>query len=199
MTNQNHYLSSFAKHGSDIKSLGWKDEKAAFARYNALLDTSLGLKNKTILDVGCGFGDLIKVIEISAKNFNYTGVDILPEFVKIAKNKYPKYKFLSKDYFGNPIENKFDVIFCSGALNSNIANAIAYRKQAIKTMWDHASVAVAFNMAGAYPQPKNKNSYRVYYADSLEIVQFCLTLTPKLIYKQGYSSKHNDFTVIMFK
>jgi len=53
----------------------------------------LNFEGKTILDVSCGFGDIIPLIAKKAKKINYTGVDIVPEFIQVAKEKYPRHRF----------------------------------------------------------------------------------------------------------
>jgi len=95
------------------------------------------------------------------------------------------------------MKGKFDIIISSGALNSNLKNIYSFRKKAIKALFDHALETVAFNMAGLYPQPKNKKKYKVYYVNSLIILKYCLSLSPKVIFRHHYHQK--DFTLIIFK
>ena len=64
-------------------------------------------------------------------------------------------------------------------------------------MFGYTYEVVAFNMSGSHPQPENKKGFRVYYADSLGILKFCLTLTKKAILRQQYHRR--DFTIVMFK
>ena len=85
----------------------------------------------------------------------------------------------------------------SGTLNSNVEYPMDCREKAIKIMFDHAKEAVVFNMAGGYPQPTNKEKYKVWYANSLEILKFCLSSSPKVIFRHHYRMK--DFTLIIFK
>ena len=86
----------------------------------------------------------------------------------------------------------------SGTLNSNIENALGFRKKTIGIMFEKAKEVVAFNMAGGYPKPENKyKNGSIYYADSLMIMKFCLSLTSKIIFRQSY--RKTDFTVVMYK
>ena len=188
------YQKSFNKYGEDVRSLQWKDSKSAEIRYKQIVK-DIDFNGKTILDVGCGFGDLIPFISAKTSNFDYTGIDITPEFVDIAIKKYPDQKFLKGDYFANPLSQKFDVVITSGTLNFVTDDPYSRRGQMIKTMWEWADSAVIFNMAGGYPQPKAGK--RVFYADTLRILEFCYKLTPKLILRNNYHKK--DFTVILFK
>lgn len=190
------YKKTFKKFGNDPRALQWATKNAAVARYKQLV-ADIDFEGKEILDIGCGFGDIVKYIKKKTPKFNYTGVDVVEEFISVARKRYPNSDFFLRDYFGNPMDKSFDIVISSGALNANIGDPISYRKKAIQTMFDNAKEVVAFNMAGGFPQPKNKKGYRVYYADSLEIVRFCLCLTSKLIFRQHYRKK--DFTIVMYK
>jgi len=190
------YQGTYKKFGDDPRSLQYNSARAASVRYEQLL-ADIDVDGKTILDVGCGFGDLIPFINSKTKSFDYLGIDIMSEFIKVAQKKYPKYKFLTGDYLGHPLSQKFDVIFCSGSLNSNIIGAESFRRHAIKNLFNHANYALSFNLTGSCPQPENKKAFRVYYSNSLEILMYCLGLTRKVILRQHYKKK--DFTVVMFK
>lgn len=201
------YQKRFKKYGDDPRALQWWSKKWAELRYKEIvadLDFKgprplgpMARRGKTILDVGCGFGDIIVHIEKKTKDIEYTGVDIVPEFIEVAKNKYPRHQFILRDYFENPLKKSFEIVISSGTLNANINSPMDYRKKAIKTIFGHASEAAAFNMAGSHPQPENKKGNRVYYADSLDILKFCITLTRKVILRHHYYKK--DFTIVMFK
>lgn len=193
------YKKALQRHGSSIRALKWKSESAMLVRHEELLK-DLDMKDKTLLDVGCGFGDILNNPKLSTPNqkLNYLGVDIIKEFVEIARKKHPGYKFSVRNYFEKPFKRNFDIILCSGALNSNFGKeTIKFRKKAIKTMFDHCNYALSFNMAGSTPQPKNKKGEAVYYANSLEILRFCLSLTKKIIFRHHY--RPHDFTILMFK
>ncbi len=66
-----------------------------------------------VLDFGCGNGRLLGLIK--DKKINYLGVDICHNFIKIARLKYPTYKFKTlklNSQFDFAKNKKFDVIFC---------------------------------------------------------------------------------------
>lgn len=190
------YRRSFKKYGANARALQYPSSKAQEKRFRELI-ADIDFENKSILDVGCGFGDIIPFISKKTKSFKYTGVDLVPEFIEVAEGKYPNRNFIVADYFGNPFETKFDIILTSGTLNANIKNPYTYRKRAIKIMWKHAIEVLAFNMAGGHPQPQNKKGNRVYYADLNKIVDFCKTLSTNIIIRKDYSPK--DFTIIIYK
>jgi len=196
------YQKTFQKHGVSPKSLKWKDERAMQARFEAIAK-ELNFEWKTVLDVGCGYGLLYEYLAKQFTDFSYTGVDMVPEFVDTAKAKYTgtDARFECVNFFETDVANdnskKHDVVICSGVLNSSFDDADAFRKQAIKKLFASAEKALVFNMAGSYPQPDNTKPSSIYYADSLEVLKYCYTLTTRLTYNHSY--RKMDFTVAMFK
>jgi SAM-dependent methyltransferase len=73
-------------------------------------------KNKRVLDLGCGTGELLKALEPSSG----VGVDFSSEMVNIAKNKYPEFEFLEgdlEDYnFISSLNGPFDYIILSDTI-----------------------------------------------------------------------------------
>lgn len=65
--------------------------------------------NASILDIGCGTGELLKYY--SDKGFEVAGLDISGEMLNIAKEKVPSSKFIQMSVYDiNKIEEKFDGI-----------------------------------------------------------------------------------------
>jgi len=191
----NSYRASLAKYGVSPRALKWKTKEAALVRYRELF-WDLDIEGKSILDVGCGFGDIINFLKSKTNNFSYFGIDLVPEFIEIARRNHPEANFVIGDFFSYKFERSFDIVVCCGALNSALEN-LESRFEAIKKMFSLASWALSFNMAGNHPQPLNKKGGRVYYVDSLEVLNFCFSLTSNLIFRHHYREK--DFTIVMFK
>lgn len=197
MKSLNIYQNNFKKFGVDPRSLLWKSRGAAHQRFRQFWK-EIDFNNKKVMDVGCGFGEFGKFLIKRYENVKYTGVDVVSEFVEIAKKEVPKGKFFVKDYLKDKIDGKYNVIVASGVLNSNTdGNNLEYRKKAIKKMFSLTSHILAFNMLGGHPAPVNKKGSNVWYADSLEILEYCMSLTKKVILRQQYNSK--DFTILMYK
>lgn len=193
---ENAYSKAFKKHHGSIKSLMWNSYASAAIRYKEIVQ-DIDFDNKSILDVGCGLGNLIPFILSKSTSFRYTGVDFTKEFIQEAKKKYTKFEFASRNYFKNPLKKKFDVIICCGALNGNYGKkTMSLRKKAIKTMFDHCKSAVVFNMAGGI-SPHNKKGSIIYYADPRDLLEYCTRLSKRVILRNHYHKK--DFTMIIFK
>lgn len=163
MTLRESYIKRFRKYGVDPRTLKWQSQKAAEQRYKEIVSLA-NFEGKDILDVGCGFGGIIPFIASSTDKFSYTGIDLVGEFIEEARKIYPQHIFINGDYFAKPLKKKFDIIIANGSLSSNVKNNIGFRKEAIRAMFKYA---------------KGNN---VWFADALEILRFCLDLTPKVTF-----------------
>jgi len=90
-----------------------------------------------VLDFGCGNGIHATVLkEQVTKKFEYTGIDISMEAIKICKNynsEESNYKFLCKDIMTDKLNLKYDIIFSYGSLayTSDPINILSILKKAL--------------------------------------------------------------------
>jgi SAM-dependent methyltransferase len=189
------YQEKFDKYGLDSRSLQWHQKGAAHQRFRQFW-AEIDFNNKSVLDVGCGFGEMGKFLSKRYDGVRYTGVDIVPEFIDEAKKSSPQYEFKALDYFENPLADKFDIVMSSGVLNLNIKDNMGYRKSAVKVMFEHAKKVLAFNMLGSHPRPVSEAGSNVWYADSLEVLEYCFSLTRRVILRHNYHPV--DFTIFMY-
>lgn len=86
------------------------------------------LKNPSILEIGCSSGYYNEVFKLSGLEVQYEGCDYSEEFIKLAKNLYPKINFKVSDALNLDYADKsFDVVF-----SSSVILHIKDYKQAIK-------------------------------------------------------------------
>jgi SAM-dependent methyltransferase len=83
-------------------------------------------KNVSILDVGCGTGNLLKILK--DKGFtNLHGIDVSRQFVNEARKNTLLKEIICNDFLSNKFERKFKVIVCCDFLEHT-----PYANQAIK-------------------------------------------------------------------
>lgn len=88
-----------------------------FSRSNLIKNISKNIKNKTILEIGCSSGYLIKDLKVKFKNINYVGADVLKLSLLKLQKKWKKVPFLKFDITKNPLKNiKFDNIIMLNVL-----------------------------------------------------------------------------------
>ncbi len=187
------YDKALKQFGPGPKALLWWDYRSMAMRFRALV-IDLPIEGKTIMDAGCGMGDLLPYLYAKSGDFKYLGVDKNAEFIKIAKQRYEGHDFKVGDPFNQRV-GLFDVVLSSGVMNGNTRNWLSKRKRMIAGLYDQTGEILAFNMAGGLkPIP---NDSLIAYADASEIAEFCRTLTPRVELKTGYLPK--DFTIVMRK
>lgn len=199
MKSLNIYRQKFKEFGVSPQALQWKSKGAAHQRFRQFW-AEIDFDNKNVLDVGCGFGELGNFLTKRYENVKYKGVDIMPEFIENGKKIYPQLNLETADYFGQPSPELYDTVICSGALNSNFGTKeenLEFRKNAIKVMFEHATSVLAFNMLGGHPATQNKEDSNIWYSDSLEILEYCMSLSRRVVLRHHYHP--TDFTIFMYK
>lgn len=187
------YEQSLDKHGESPRALLWASYRVAALRYKEIV-ADVPVDNKTILDAGCGMGDLLPFLYAKGSGFKYLGVDTNEKFIGIAKKRYHGHDFKTADPFTENI-GRFDVVISSGVLNGNVDNWMEKRKKAITSLFEIADEALAFNMAGDLkPIP---NTPITAFADLKEVFTFCKSLSPRIVLRNHYTNR--GFTIVMFK
>ncbi len=85
------------------------DYKKEFMYYDKLLKK---YKCKKILEMGCGSGNLAPFF--LKEGYDYVGLDLFKEMIKIAKKVEPKAKFLQGDMRNLKLYEKFDAVLITG-------------------------------------------------------------------------------------
>lgn len=187
------YDRSLARFGPGPKALLWWDYRSMAIRFRELVK-SVPVEGRSIMDAGCGLGDLLPYLYAKSPDFQYLGVDKNKEFIKIAKQRYEGHKFKVGDPFNKTI-GRFDIVISSGVMNGNTKDWPAKRKRMIANLFKQADEALVFNMAGgSRPIP---NDSLIAYADAGEIRDYCKTLAKRVELKTDYLDQ--DFTIAMFK
>ena len=125
------YNKRLEEFGETEKALGWGDKGRSRLRYNVLC-AEFELKNTTVLDYGCGFGDLFAYIRDNiSPDFNYIGIDINPKLIAVAQKRYGNQAqfhvvpFQVSDYFVQH-QIKADYILSSGIFNFKLDDNIGF-------------------------------------------------------------------------
>lgn len=112
------YRKGYAEYGYSPKTLGW-DKGRQDIRFEVLL-SFFECQGKSILDIGCGFGDLNRVLSRqNAGDYNYTGVDIVSELIDEGQKHYPQehINFINADFLEHSFTKTFDIVVASGIFN----------------------------------------------------------------------------------
>ncbi len=146
------YERRYQQYGYSHKTVGWGSEKDQILRFD-MLCRGLDLRGKSILDVGCGLGDLVPYLEAHTKgDFSYTGVDIAPSFIESAQEKFNEsnVQFICNEMTSLPEDKQYDVTLLSGALSYRIDDNIAYTEYVLAKLLRITRETVAVNFLSSY-------------------------------------------------
>jgi len=143
----NFYQNLTKKNGiGSHRSLSWNTKDTQHKRFEAL--SRIGdLSNKSIVDLGCGYGDLYLFLRKKFRDVKYTGIDINRDFIDFAKEKFINDKncnFIIND-FSDMSFDKADYYFASGAFSLNLKNNNLYF-ELIEKMFSAAKISIGFNL-----------------------------------------------------
>jgi len=189
---RDYYRGCLNCHGiNQAEALSWSNQNAQQIRFQVLAQVG-DLRGKSILDVGSGLGDLYPFLEKTVGEFNYLGVDLVPDLVVASRVKYPQARFENQDILDFN-EGKFDYVLSSGAMSFKVTQHLEKYFAMIEKMFSLARLGLAFNMLDRRGHVDNE-LYAAY--NGQEIEAFCRTLTPKVKLISGYSPQ--DFTLFLY-
>ncbi len=143
-----HYVPRIASQRAHHDVLDWAGADTQAVRF-AVLPRLVELDGKSVLDVGCGLGDLAGYLRNKNLHVRYTGVDVLPEMLARARKVQPGERFVLADLFADEPDalagETFDVVFCSGAFNLNLGNNLEFLAHALPRLWRRAREALVVN------------------------------------------------------
>jgi SAM-dependent methyltransferase len=182
-----------ALHGPDSSlALGWLTPRDQQIRFEALTGIA-DLKDKTVLDAGCGYADLLAFLSPNNKPSHYYGVEQIPELVEEAKSRYKHMDdvtFIARNFMLTDLP-MVDYGFASGSLNYGSSDA-GYIFKVISKLFLFCKYGLAFNLLKHVPN----TGLLVAYEPDL-ILAHCRTLSNNVILKDDYDEQ--DFTVWMYR
>ncbi|MGF9976251.1 class I SAM-dependent DNA methyltransferase [Viridibacillus arvi] len=191
-----HYKNLFDKYGDSFKSAQWADKESQEKRFQILLGIE-DIENSRILDFGCGTGHLATYLKRMNINVNYTGVDIVPEFISCAKEKHPEYNF----YLNTELPNqKYDYIFISGVFNNKLEDNRGFYEKTLLDLSNFCNKGIAFNMLSHYVEYYDEG---LFYENPETIFKFVKqNISPYIVIRNEYQLKKDiipfEFTTYIY-
>lgn len=145
------YNARFDEYGRDIKTVGWGSEASQHLRFEVLF-RGLEPRGKTILDVGCGLGDLIPFLDArTGGDYEYIGIDVADKLIASAREAYPgaARQFFTGDIFSVALP-AVDIAVLSGALSLKSEGMADYAQATMTRMYELAREAACLNFLSKY-------------------------------------------------
>lgn len=184
-----NYAENHKKYGYGYKSLEMPSDRRTI-RYYELIKNFSFFCNKdeefTLLDVGCGYGDIIGYLDrIGLKNYQYYGIDACESFVEYDKEKFngrDNIHFILMDYYKKKdIPCEYDYAVSSQNFNHPLTDGednLELIQDIIGRVYDRSSRGVSFNFVTDKVEFKNSD---VAYHSIEDIIRFAYSKTNSVI------------------
>ena len=177
------YSETLREYGpNDPRAVKWGTKQTQYFRFTILCDIA-DLTNATVVDLGCGLGDLYDYLLTQGFRGAYIGTDPNGDLLEAAKKKYPDARF-------QDILPKGDYVLMSGLFNEEIPNRDQEIKKTLTEAFTAASKGIAYNgicKAGGMAT-----------SDPAELFSWCVkNLTEFVTLRQDY--RGGNFTLYLYR
>lgn len=191
---KDYFSERFDSSGDSVKTL-WGSSESQEIRFRVFTEMA-NLAGKTLLDVGCGFGDLYGYL--ARHNIpieKYLGLEITPEILEVAKKRYPKTSFELRNLLDHSFTENFDFAFASGIFFLKSEQWQSYFLAVLEKLSRITSFGFAFNLLSIHSQKREENSH---YCDPGEILNLVMQrFGNRAVLRHDY--RQNDFTIYCYK
>jgi SAM-dependent methyltransferase len=187
------YSGRVERYGDDVQSLGWSGRASQSKRFDALCGLG-AFHERTLLDVGCGFGDLLAHLNGRGVFPRYTGVDLCEAMVARCRERFPEAAFERGELFGFEPKGEHDFVVASGLFGLRTPRARARLRAGLSRLFSWCRVGAAVNLLS---RKGGGRSEQAYYVEPAEILELGLSVTPAVSLKHDYLP--NDFTLYLYK
>lgn len=199
-----HYGRAFAAFGATPKGVDWgeseDDHQLRLTRMLAVMDTGTSARDTpTMLDVGCGYGSLLSLVQERSVSLDYHGVDICEAMVQTAAARFPSQRWTAGDFLELEFDTRYDYVVCNGILTQKLDTSIKdmniFARTLIGKMFATCNVGIAFNIMTTHV---NFMADNLYYRNPVELLGWCISeLTSRVRLDHAYPLF--EYTVYLYR
>jgi len=189
------YSERAAQFGHGSAAIGEPKDRQAFY-YHFMLSADGFNPADSILDVGCGYGDLLRFLKQNGWSGRYCGLDINPGLISEGKRRDPDADLRLHDIQESEVGELFDWCFSCHVITSD-TEKIAYLvhlQEMLESMWLHCRKGVLFNLLSPLADYTNPIHARPQLGDVLAITA---KLTNRFTLRHDYMPF--EFTLQLYK
>ncbi len=189
------YESHVRRYGYGYKGLGFGRRSSQEKRFAAA--AALGsFDGARLLDVGCGFGDLLAWLNARGVRPRYTGLDICPPMIERCRRRFPgaEARFLVGDVLEHEPTEPYDYVVASGIFGYAARGLRARVQPMLEKLFAMAETGLAVNFLSRCAPRRSPGRL---YLEPADVLQFALTLTSAV--RMDHTYMPNDFTLCMYR
>lgn len=189
-----NYAKLVNTYGDDFKSCQYGNKESQKIRFDEITKIA-DLNGKKVLDIGCGLGDLYAYFLENKVNVNYTGIDIVPEMIALAKGKYSEAEFKVANILEETLDDQYDIVLLNGVFNNNFGDTDRFIEQMLSNAFKYAKEGMGFNFISTYVNFKED---AMAYHNPSTILNYCIeNLSRKVNINHHYAKC--DVSVFVYK
>jgi hypothetical protein len=155
------------QYGYDARTLGWNTGTQR-VRFEALLEGLRDDDYASILDVGCGFGDLLDFLRGRGWRGEYAGIDLVPELVDEARRRHAgdgAATFACSEITATEREARHSMAVAIGIFNHRLQrDNMEFVRGMIAAMWASSTAVVVCDFLSTRSDPDRRRD-DLFYAD----------------------------------
>jgi SAM-dependent methyltransferase len=194
------------------RQVGWVDRLQQFVAFEVLAGVGdlCGPDRLSVLDVGCGLGDLLDYLRGRGFAGRYTGVDLVPELIEAARARYPVERDASSpaqqdagsssttwivaDILDPELAlEPHDYVVASGLFDYRTPDSAKRLPRTVRHLFDLCRRGLAWNVLNVAPADRDD----LYRAPPGDLLELCEVLTPWFLVRGDYDP--HALTFYLFK
>jgi SAM-dependent methyltransferase len=198
------YEKRLQEFGYSPATLGWGVNGRQEVRFSVLSELALRMPESSVLDVGCGFCDLYDFLEKHGWHGRYTGIDIVPGLLEVARQRHPGLDVRELDITdesgsldsGSLDKDEYDFVISSGALNAALPSGSneVHIEVALRSMHRRSRYATCVDFLSSYVDFQKPGAYHTDPSWALEAAK---RLTRRVLLRHDYMPY--EFSLFLFR
>lgn len=158
------YRSRLHSFADSPETLGWgggRERQEARFETHCQIEEFAGKPILSVLDVGCGFGDMGAYLARTRPQVRYVGVDVNPDLLAVGREKYPELDLRVHDVLEADLAERFDLVCESGIFNYQLRHEgqHEYIRKMLGRFFGLCTVGVSADFMSAYVDFKHENAF----------------------------------------
>ena len=189
------YEDHVRRFGYGYRALGFGRRSSQEKRFSAA--AALGaFHGARLLDVGCGFGDLLAWLRARGVQPRYTGLDICKPMIERCRRRFGERdaRFVIGDALSYEPDASYDYVVASGLFGYAAKGMRARVQPTLEHLFALCGIGLAVNFLSRCAPARSPGRL---YLHPYDVLQFALTLTPAVRLDHTYMP--NDFTLCLYR
>ncbi len=185
---EERYRNRWREYGYDLRTLGWNKD-CQWVRFEAALEGLGEEEFGSVLDIGCGFGDLLSFLRVRGWRGRYVGIDLVPELIEEAVVRHggdENARFMCDDEENLSLSEPCDLVVAIGIFNHKLKQGnLDYIRLMLTRMLNLSRHIVVCDFLSSSSDCERRKD-NLYYADPKDIFSMAARHSRRVILHHGY-------------